>query len=179
MISYTTFDDIHRINKGLNEQTLIAKASEKQFKTIFLAHSSKDSELLPAVITILENHGGKVYIDKKDPRLPDKVNTETAEILRDTIRYSNKMVVLVSSNTKDSKWVPWELGLGDGIKYPANVALFPIVDKSYETAWTEQEYLGLYNRIIWGKFKGKEKAEWLVYNHRTNGADRLSEWLTK
>jgi TIR domain len=179
MLSYTTYDDIRGINRNLDESTVIAKANLKQYKTVFLAHSSKDSELLPAVITILENHGGRVYVDKKDPRLPEKVATETAEILRDTIRACNKMVVLVSTNTKDSKWVPWELGLGDGIKYPRNVSLFPVVEKSYEKAWTEQEYLGLYNRIIWGTFQGKEQAEWMVYNHRTNNADKLKEWINK
>ena len=179
MLSYTTFDDIRGINRNLNESVVVAKASQKEYKTIFLSHSSKDSELLPGVITILENHGGYVYIDKKDPRLPDSVTPETAEILRDTIRQCKKMVVLVSSNTKESRWIPWELGLGDEAKRTWNVALFPIVEKSYETAWTQQEYLGLYRRIIWGTFKGKDKSEWMVHDHRANTADPLGEWLRK
>ena len=179
MLAYTTFDDIRHINRNLNESVVIAKAAKKEYKTIFLAHSSKDAELLPGVITILENHGGYVYVDKKDSRLPDSVTPETAEILRDTIRQCKKMVVLVSSNTKESRWIPWELGLGDEAKKIWNVALFPIVEKSYETAWTQQEYLGLYRRIIWGTFKGKDKSEWMVHNHRDNTADQLGEWLRK
>ncbi len=133
MLAYTTFDDIRRINRNLNESVVIAKAANKEYKTIFLSHSSKDAELLPGVITILENHGGYVYVDKKDSRLPDSVTSKTAEILRDTIRQCKKMVVLVSSNTKESRWIPWELGLGDAVKTHMNVALFPIVEKSYET----------------------------------------------
>ena len=179
MLSYTTFNDIRGINRNLNESALIAKASQKWDKTTFLSHSSKDAELLPAVITILENHGSSVYIDKKDSRLPDSVTPETAEILRDSIRQCNKMVVLVSSNTKESRWIPWELGLGDEAKKIWNVALFPVVEKSYETAWTQQEYLGLYRRIIWGTFKGKDKSEWMVHNHKENTADPLAEWLRK
>jgi len=58
MLSYTTFDDIRGINRNLNESVVVAKASQKEYKTVFLSYSSKDSELLPAVITILENHGG-------------------------------------------------------------------------------------------------------------------------
>jgi len=179
MLSYITFDDIRGFNRNLNESVVIAKAYQKEYKTIFLSHSSKDSELLPGVISILENHGGKVYIDKKDPRLPDSVSPETAEILRNTIRDCKKMVVLVSANTKESRWIPWELGLGDEAKKIWNVALFPVVEKSYETAWTKQEYLGLYRRIIWGTFKGKDKSEWMVHEHRNNTADPLGEWLRK
>lgn len=177
MLSYTTFDDIRGINRNIDESVVVAKAYQKDYKTIFLSHSSKDSELLPGVITILENHGGYVYIDKKDPRLPYTVTPETANILRDTIRQCRKMVVLVSSNTKSSRWIPWELGLGDEAKNAYNVALFPVVEKSYETAWTQQEYLGLYRRIIWGTFKGKDKGEWMVQEHRKNTADQLGEWL--
>jgi len=177
MLSYTTFDDIRGINRQLNESVVIAKAAHKEYKTGFLSHSSKDSELLPGVLTIIENHGGHVYIDKKDSRLPDSVTPETAEILRDTIRQCKKMVVLVSSNTKESRWIPWELGLGDEAKTTRNVALFPVVEKSYETTWTQQEYLGLYRRIIWGNFKHKDKSEWMVYDHRDNTADPLGEWL--
>lgn len=136
MLSYTTFDDIRGINRQLNESVVIAKAAQKEYKTVFLSHSSKDSELSPGIITILENHGGYVYIDKKDSRLPDSVTSETAEILRNTIRRCKKMVVLVSSSTKESRWIPWELGLGDEAKTHRNVALFPVVEKSYETTWT-------------------------------------------
>ncbi len=89
------------------------------------------------------------------------------------------MVVLVSTNTKESRWIPWELGLGDEAKKTWNVALFPVVEKNYETAWTKQEYLGLYRRIIWGTFKGKEKNEWMVHDHRDNTADPLGKWLRK
>ncbi len=73
MLSYTTYDDIRGINRKPNESVVIAKAAQKEYKTVFLSHSSKDAELLPGAITILENHGGYVYIDKKDPRLPDTV----------------------------------------------------------------------------------------------------------
>ncbi len=38
-----------------------------------------------------------------------------------------KMVVLVSANTKESRWIPWELGLGDEAIKISNVALFPVV----------------------------------------------------
>src|SRR5687768_18063793 len=34
--------------------------------------------------------------------------------LRDAVRRSRKFVFLVTPNSASSKWIPWELGLGDG-----------------------------------------------------------------
>ena len=82
----------------------------------FVSYSSKDSEYLPYVLKILVNHGANPYIDKGDERLPIPPSSKTAEVLKDTIKKSKKMVVFVTSNSKDSKWIPWELGLGDGMK---------------------------------------------------------------
>jgi len=179
MATYTTFDYLTRQKININESAVLKKASASIYgKTIFLSHSSKDDSILSPVIKILEDNGGQVYVDKKDNRLPEIVNEETAEILRKTIRQCNKFVVLVSSNTKNSRWVPWELGIGDEAKKTANVAIFPVVDKTYESKWAEQEYLGLYRRILRGKFKGKTSEEWMVLDHRKNTADSLKDWLS-
>lgn len=79
-----------------------------------------------------------------------------------------------------SKWIPWELGLVDGEKGSQPVALFPTAETSYEQSWTETEYLGLYQRIVWGKIKDiTEKDEWIVLNHEKNTAVRLKRWLTE
>lgn len=88
------------------------------------------------------------------------------------------MVVFVTTNSKDSNWVPWELGLGDGSKSNYEIALFPSVEKSNETEWLEQEYLGLYNRIVFGGLEGYDKDVWMVYNYQKKSATELSKWLS-
>ena len=178
MPAYTTFDDLRSIKRTLNESLIIAKAENKHYKNVFLSHSSKDKEILPAVIQILENHGGSVYIDKDDSSLPKTVTVKTAEILRETINRCTRMVLLVTSNTKDSLWIPWELGLGDGEIKNNNVALFPVAEKSSESSWSEQEYLGLYKRIVWGRFENKNADEWMVWDHHNNTATALKSWLS-
>lgn len=177
MARYTTYDSLRSIKKDLNESLIIANAVKKTHKNVFLSHSSKDKEILPAVIQILENHGGSVYIDKDDSSLPKTVTVKTAEILRATINNCKRMVLLVTSNTKDSLWIPWELGLGDGEISNQNVALFPVTKTSNESYWSEQEYLGLYKRIIWSKFKNKSNKEWMVWDHHNNTATALKSWL--
>lgn len=178
MPQYTTVDEVKRfVGTHQERQTLTKAAASKSEKDIFLSHSSKDNDLLPGVVLVLQNHGGRVYVDLGDKRLPEPPSIDTAQILRGSIREMRRFVLLVSPNSKGSIWIPWELGLADGQKSTAAVALFPVVQKVTETKWAEQEYLGLYRRIVWGPLEGHEKNVWMVYDHHTNTADLLSKWL--
>lgn len=151
MPQYTTIDEVKGfVGTLLERQTLMKAAASKSEKDTFLSHSSKDNDLVPGVALVLQNHGGQVYVDLGDDRLPEPPSVDTAQVLRDTIREMRRFVVLVSPNSKGSIWIPWELGLADGQKSTAAVALFPVVQKTTETKWAEQEYLGLYRRIVWG-----------------------------
>lgn len=177
MKSFITFDDINRIRGEVRFSQLLEKAKTASvYSSTFLSYSNKDDDYLPGIINVLENHGATVYIDKKDVRLPITPNTETASILRDSLNKASKFVLFVTPNSKESKWIPWELGIADGCKNESNLALFPAAQYSYDQEWSEQEYLGLYRRIIWGNFENHD-PEWLVYNHHDNTATELRKWL--
>lgn len=179
MPDFATFDDLRRIARGIDTRQILAEASRtRSGKTVFLSHSSKDIDLVPAVVQILENHGGRVYVDLSDNRLPKEPSSETGQILRDTIGSCRKLVALVTTASKDSRWIPWELGLGDGQKSDRHVCLFPSAEKVYEESWAGQEYLGLYERIVWGRLQGYDDSVWMVYNHHTNTATELGRWLS-
>ena len=61
-----------------------------------------------------------------------------------------------------------------------SVTLFPTAEKSYEQKWSETKYLGLYQRIVWGKIKDVTKKDgWIVLNHVKNTAVTLRRWLTE
>jgi len=160
-------------------QRMVKAAAARQSKNTFLSHSSKDNVLLPGAIRILENHGASVYVDVGDDRLPDPPSVQTAQVLRDTVQAMRKFVLLVSPNSRRSNWIPWELGLADGHKSAPNVTLFPAVATALETRWVDQEYLGLYTRIVWGPHKAYEKNIWMVYDHHDNTGTELSEWLRR
>jgi len=158
----------------------VAKAEARSsVNATFLSHSSRDDDVMPAVVRILEGHGASVYLDKKDGDLLSKSPKDIAETLRNRIVNCKKFVVFASVSIRDSKWVPWELGLADGYKKPKNVCLFPAPESASEYRWTEQEYLGIYDRIVWGTFKQKDRPEWMVWNHKENTATALREWLTR
>jgi len=177
MKAFATYSDLVKFGREADAARLLSEASTKEGKTVFLSHSSADNDLVPGVISILENHGGRVYVDKKDPALQEMEMVDIANRLRSAVRVCRKFVLLVTPKSKGSKWIPWELGLGDGVNRDADVALFPSAETIVEQQWSEQEYLGLYQRIIWGDLVGEKKYQWLVLDHRKNTATRLADWL--
>lgn len=179
MISFLTFDDIERLSRNLTDTgQILARSRRQQGQTVFLSHSHNDEKFLPLIINILENHGATVYVDVKDSDLPETPSVETAKILRSNLNACRKFIVFVTTASKDSKWIPWELGLGDGGKSPRSVAIIPAAQDQGDQAWSEREYLGLYDRIVWGNF-ADQKPEWLVYNYHVNSAVKLADWLSR
>lgn len=181
MINYPTRAELRSLvsKMSIQEQASVRKSAEERSLSgaTFLSHSSRDSDILPGAIELLQSHGATVYVDKKDPALPPYTSTETAEALKTRINQSKKFVLLASENSKESRWVPWELGLADGYKGIRQVAILPTVETRADTSWTKWEYLGLYRRIVWGKHKAYKDNIWMVLDHKTNTATELEEWL--
>lgn len=177
MVEYATFEDLSSYSQGVDKQILLREAFSISKKNIFLAHSSKDEKHLPDIIYILKKHGGRVYVDKGDARLPKKPNKGTAEILRKTIQKCHRFILFVTPNSKDSRWIPWELGLADGKKSSMSVVLFPTLEYRDEQDWAETEYLGLYRRIVWVQTKSMKEKRWFVFDHEHNSGTPLEQWI--
>lgn len=178
MPSYLTLNEAKSFAPSIEEQrTMKMATASKSDKDLFLSHSSKDNDIVPGVTVVLQNHGAKVYVDLGDDRLPEPPSVDTAQILRDAVRAMRRFVLIVSPKSKESIWIPWELGLADGQKFTAAVALFPVVETAAETRWAEREYLGLYRRVVWGRLQGFDKEVWMVYDHHTNTATHLRSWV--
>lgn len=181
MIEYITRDTLRRFaaELPLAEQATLRKsaASRSLEGSTFLSHSSKDEDLVVGATRVLEGHGAKVYIDEIDPEMPPYTTEETANLLKSRIRQTKRFVLLASKNSKESRWVPWELGIADGYKSLSHIALFPASDDPYEKAWASWEYLGLYHRIVWGNMEGREQPLWMVLDESRNTATPLSNWL--
>jgi TIR domain len=181
MIRFATKAQLReRVGKGtLNERTILAKAQKQSvLGSTFLSHSSADEDIVAGTIQLLEEHGGSVYVDKKDTTLPPYTSEETAATLKERIRESRRFVLIASKNSQRSTWVPWELGVADGVKTLKNIALFPASDSADDTTWASWEYLGLYHRIVFGDLKGFLEPVWMVLDAKKNTATELRSWLT-
>ncbi|WP_060839271.1 toll/interleukin-1 receptor domain-containing protein [Pseudomonas sp. Os17] len=143
----------------------------------FISHSSKDEDLVAGAIEVIASHGGVPYIDEVDPAMPSHTSEETAELLKKRIVECKRFVLLTSPNSKDSRWVPWELGVADGKKGIHKIAIFGASDSAGLDGWSSWEYMGLYPRIIWGKLQGYSNELWMVYSQKTDSAVTLESWL--
>jgi hypothetical protein len=179
MVEYLTRNAIRGNAGPLTEQASIVRKAEARSPagSSFLSHSTKDADLLPGVIAILERHGAVVYVDKKDESLPPTTDRETASILKSRIKQCKKFILLTTNNSKDSRWMPWELGLADGYRETSNVAVFPSVDSADDHMWSEREYLGIYNRVVFGKHRSYPTSIFMVWNQDDNTGTELSVWL--
>ena len=183
MVEYITKAEMRgfAFSQSAGEQEAFKRAARTRSPVgaTFLSHSSKDDELVAGAITILRNHGALVYIDSKDPTMPPTTSHITASKLKERIQQSGRFVLLATENSRESKWVPWELGAADGFKGVPNIAIFPAVESRSDFAWTKWEYMGLYRRIVWGRHKDYQKDIWMVLDHHNNTATELRRWLTR
>jgi hypothetical protein len=131
--------------KILNEQKYRV---EKEYD-IFLSHSFEDAETIYLLYTYLQSLGWSVYVDWIEDSQLDRQNVtrSTAQLLRDRMKRSKTLIYASSSSSKDSKWMPWELGFFDGYK-PNKIATLPITyDSNKYKNYVGVEYLSLYPYI--------------------------------
>jgi hypothetical protein len=118
----------------------------KQAKVVrvFLSHSHADRDLAQGLTLILEDFEADLYVDIRDNELPEQTGPETAERIKGKIGASQKFIVLLTSSSGGSKWVPWELGIADSLLGMSNVAIFPLTSFA---GFNGLEYLQMYHRF--------------------------------
>ena len=178
-MAYITFNDLRgrssRITKAFSANESLG-ASEVFEKQIFLSYRRKDSNYVKPIVDVLKNLGARVYIDYLDESLPEKPNTETAAILRNHIQKSDKFILMATPNSSESKWIPWELGLGDGFINYSNVAILPITNDS--NYWDEQEYYAIYGHIEKANSKDNLRKDYAIF-YPDGNAEWLINWIRK
>jgi hypothetical protein len=168
-LSNQTFQKTEFINesKGIN-----LSAS----KVVFLSYRRKDKEYVKPIVDLLQSLGVNVYVDYLDHQLPDTPDATTAEILRNRIKKSDKFIMVATPNSASSKWIPWELGLGDGFDGFENTIILPVTNN--ENSWDEQEYFKIYGNVQEAKGKNSEYKNWAVF-YPNGEAIWLKDWFLK
>ena len=123
----------------------IKTASSYSTKTVFLSHSHKDKQLVEGLKNLLGSVGVELYIDWLDSDMPEITNKETAEKIKSRIKSCNLFMLLATENALSSKWVPWEIGVADGVKASQQILLVPVADDSGR--FPGSEYLQIYNKV--------------------------------
>lgn len=115
-MAYLTFDYLNE-RKGIVKKAFETREmydfSTYDHNRIFLSHRHKDINQVKEVVGFLQQLGGAIYVDYLDDLLPNETSFETASILRERINKCSKFILLATPNSSDSKWIPWELGIGN------------------------------------------------------------------
>lgn len=121
------------------------EGDQRSSHDIFLSHNHLDKEAVLGLMTILEGAGYTVYVDSvSDPQLdPKKVEASTVEVVRRRLRGSQSLLYATSENAEGSKWMAWEMGLGDGLG--KRVAVVPISGTA--GTLTTREFLLVYPEV--------------------------------
>lgn len=154
-----------------NSQYIVEAKRATVSASVFLSHSSADDEHVDRVVLFFRDFDAVVYADNYDKTLPKPPNVATAATLKTRIANTSRFVVLVSPNSRGSRWIPWELGIADGKKGVAPVAILPVTNDGTEEAWTVEEYFGLYPRIRY------LDHAWVVSDPRDKQYWALKYWL--
>lgn len=77
---------------------------------VFISHQNKDSEIASQIYSKLSTYNVDAYLDTFDDSLVTNSRALT-EHLKKIVRRSSDILVVMSEHTKDSWWVPFEIGI--------------------------------------------------------------------
>ena len=85
---------------------------------VFISHQSADSIVAGQIALRLQRvHGIDCYLDVIDPYLMGRGEDLAAHIRMEMGRCT-QLLAVISYNTSDSQWVPWEIGMATEKDYP-------------------------------------------------------------
>jgi len=175
-MAYLTFNNLNSQTFTKAENFNIALSSRTYTeKMVFLSYRREDRNWVAGIVRFLKNLGVAVYIDYLDETLEDRTSEEVANKLRDRISKCSKFICLATPNSSKSKWMPWELGLGDRIVNYKNVAVLPLTNDA--SHWGDQEYGNIYGKVQSNySFNISDANDWYV--HYPNGTKvKLKDWF--
>jgi hypothetical protein len=135
------------VQKSLLLESSVNFNNGKRDFDIFLSHCFSDKELVLGLRIKLESYGYSVYVDWIDDSGLDRTNVTVQNVLsiKQRMRCSKCLLYATSSNSSNSKWMPWETGYMDG--FSGRVAIIPVASSVLQSSYAGTEYLGSYPYI--------------------------------
>ncbi len=166
----------HSLRKSMVEARADSVSPAQDRFDVFLSHSSNELEqIILGVMAFLNDAGLSVYVDRyHDPQLsPVAVTKQTAAVLRVRMRQSRSLLYIHSQHSKQSRWMPWELGYFDA--YRGLVGIIPVA-KEAELTFKGEEYLGLYPYVDRAPLENTAKSLFWINESATKYA-QLIPWV--
>lgn len=175
-MAYLTFNNItnqsfvkaETFNQSIRARTYVEKM-------VFLSYRREDKQWVGSIVRFLKNLGVSVYIDYLDETLEDKASDAIASTLRSRIGKCKKFICLATPNSSKSKWMPWELGLGDRIVNYLNVAMLPLTNDANQ--WGDQEYGNIYGKVTNNSAYTVSDPNFWFLTYPDGTKIKLKDWL--
>ena len=89
---------------------------------VFVSHKLEDTAKAAVVKQTLEKNGHTAYLDVIDAKL-GKSGDDLGDYLRARMAECDSLIAVVSTATKGSWWVPWEIGVATEKNFPLSTYL--------------------------------------------------------
>lgn len=152
--------------------------SMKRGYDLFISHSYLDKELILTLVEMFNQLNYSVYVDWINDSLLDRfyVTAKTAKVIKNRINESKGLAYIATSNITNSKWCPWELGVGDGL-LKGRACILPVLEDN-SSRFKGQEYLGIYPYIEYAKVVDLNEYQfWVVDPDDSSKYNSLENWL--
>lgn len=136
---------------------------------VFISHRTQDDEKAQAIATKLSQHNIKCYLDHFDPNAA--TTSRITELLVGKINQCTHLLALITSNTKDSWWVPFEIGVArqadrritsyesSYVTLPEYLQEWPILKSSYDLdKFAEKYHKDKSSRPLFEKYSSWERS---------------------
>ena len=104
---------INRAKASYPDRVLFESASYNK-KCVFISHKSEDKYVAEYVGNLLKNAGVDIYLDSNDIGLQQATREQNASKIvshiEKALTTSTNILVLITEKTKESWWVPYEIG---------------------------------------------------------------------
>lgn len=140
---------------------------------VFISYSRKDKEKARDIVRALEVSNVDYYFDEKDEELQladeEGDHLKVVQCIKDGLEVCTHLLGIITENTKDSWWVPYEIGRGTG----RDRACAHLIDK-------EVSELPSYIKAAKILVNRAALREWLPVNHEKKAiASRMIVELSK
>lgn len=96
-----------------SEQRTFSTSSRKR---VFISHKKEDRVYAKKVADYIMDAGIDVYFDEYDNKIDRSNPKSIVAAIKKGMQLSTHMIVIFTSNTLNSKWVPWEIGYSDATR---------------------------------------------------------------